>query len=82
MFADFDADHNRRVFAVRISFDGYGCCRAPATIGRMSGPDSETLLAMVEGSAIDSRAEEMLRSYFRLHRDALWSDALEHHDLL
>jgi len=45
VFSDFDVDPDGRVFAVRVSFDGYGCCDALAGIGRMSILDSESLLA-------------------------------------
>jgi hypothetical protein len=80
VFADFDVDDGR-VFPVRVSFDGFGCCHVPADVARMSARDSEALLAMVEAGAIDG-AEPILRAYFRQIRDAVWSDALERHDLL
>ena len=82
VFADFDVDSDGRVFAVRISFDGYGCCRAPADVGRMSVRDSEALLAMVQQGSIDAAAALPLRAYFQQNRDAFWSDALAHHGLL
>lgn len=82
VFADFDVDSDGRVFAVRVSFDGYGCCHAPADIGRMNAHDSEALLSMVKRGSIDATASEVLRAYFRENRDALWSDALAHHGLI
>lgn len=83
VFADFDVDPDGRVFAVRVSFDGYGCCDAPADIRRMSTTDSEALLAMVERHALDvEAAERVLRAYFRQTRDVIWSDALAEHDLI
>jgi len=83
VFADFDVDADGRVFAVRVSFDSYGCCTAPADIGRMNARDSETLLAMVERGAIDvAAAAPLLRAYFRDNRDAFWADALATHGLL
>ncbi|MCX5746723.1 MAG: hypothetical protein NT062_29975 [Proteobacteria bacterium] len=82
MFADFEVDPDGRVFVVRVSFDGYGCCHAPADVGRMSVRDSEVLLAMVSEGAIHAAAAPALRAYFQEHRDAFWSDALAHHDLL
>src|SRR5262249_40994833 len=48
VFADFDVDPDGRVFAVRVSFDGYGCCAAPTHVDRMSMRDSEVLLAIVQ----------------------------------
>lgn len=83
VFADFDVDPDGSVFAVRVSFDGYGCCRAPINIGRMSARDSKALLAMVEEGSIDAAvAAEALRAYLQHNRHALWSDALAHHGLL
>jgi hypothetical protein len=82
VFADFDVDTDGAVFAVRISFDGYGCCTTPATIGRMDAADSATLLAMVEEGAISPSAAPILRAYFHHNRDAIWSDALVEHGLV
>jgi hypothetical protein len=82
VFADFDVDPDGRVFAVRVSFDGYGCCDAPADVGRMRMHDSDALLAMVEQGSIEATAADVLRAYFQQNRDAFWSDALAHHDLI
>jgi hypothetical protein len=83
VFADFDVDADGSVFAVRVSFDGYGCCCAPTSIGRMSAPDSKALLAMVdEGSIEPDLAARALRAYFQRNRDALWTDALADHGLI
>jgi hypothetical protein len=82
VFADFDVDPDGRVFAARVSFDGYGCCHAPAEVGRMSLRDSEALLAMVQQGSIEAVAAEILRAYFQQNRDALWSEALADHGLL
>jgi hypothetical protein len=82
VFADFDVDPDGRVFAVRVSFDGYGCCEASVGVGRMSVRDSEALLAMVQQGSILAAAAQALRAYFQQNRDAFWSDALTHHGLL
>jgi len=82
VFADFDVDPDGRLFAVRVSFDGYGCCRAPADVGRMNLRDSVALLAMVDAGTILPDAEPTLRRYFRENRDTFWADALTRHDLL
>jgi hypothetical protein len=86
VFADFDVDPDGRVFAVRVSFDGYGCCDAPTDVGRMSMRDSEALLAMMQQGSIDetdaTTATKILRAYFEQNRDAFWSDALLEHRLL
>jgi hypothetical protein len=82
VFADFDVDSDGRVFVVRVSFDGYGCCDAPADIGRMNVRDSAVILEMVEQGSTSAAAAGILRTYFRQNRDAFWGDALEDHGLL
>jgi hypothetical protein len=82
VFADFDVDPDGRVFAVRVSFDGYGCCTAPTDVGRMDVRDSAALLAMVEQGSINSTASELLRAYFQQNCNAFWNDALAHHGLI
>ena len=82
VFADFDVDPDGRVFAVRVSFDGYGCCNAPADVGRMKMHDSDALLAMVKQGSLSAAAADLLRTYFQQNREALWSDALEEHGLV
>lgn len=82
VFADFDVAPDGRVFAVRVSFDGYGCCRAPSDVGRMNARDSDALLAMMKKGSIEAPAAQALRTYFQENREAFWSDALEEHGLL
>jgi hypothetical protein len=82
VFADFDVDQGGLVYAVRVSFDGFGCCVAPADVGRMGARESVALLAMVKRGCVDPEAAEILRSYFWKNRDVLWPDALAHHDLV
>lgn len=82
VFADFDVDADGRVYAVRVSFDGYGCCEAPADIGRMNLHDSQLLVAMVQQGAVLPAAAAALRTYFSENRGAIWADALAEHGLL
>lgn len=82
VFADFDVDPDGLVYAVRVSFDGYGCCTAPPEIGRMNADDSQRLLAMVQRGALEPAAATVLRAYFNENRTGLWADALAEHGLL
>lgn len=85
VFADFDIDDAGRLFLVRISFDGYGCCE-PAWVGpamAMSVDDSRGLLGMAQrGELGDPRAAAILRGYFVACGDAVWRDALRVHGLI
>jgi hypothetical protein len=71
------------LYLVRISFDRYGCCDAPADVGRMSREDSSLLLGMDARNAVDPRAAEpILRNYFAENQERLWDDALREHGLV
>ena len=82
VFADFNVDEDGRVYAVRVSFDCYGCCRAPADVGRMNLRDSQMFIEMVHKGVINPAAAGALRTYFHENRGVLWADALAFHDLL
>ncbi len=82
VFADFDVDRDQRLYLV-VSFDEYGCCRAPADVGRIHQQDSSLLLDMAEGRAVEPRAvEPILRRYFAENEARLWGDALREHGLV
>jgi hypothetical protein len=83
VFADFDVDRDQRLYLVRISFDGYGCCRAPADVGRMHREDSSLLLGMADRRAVEPWAVgPILRGYFVENEARLWGDALHAHGLI
>jgi hypothetical protein len=84
VFADFDVDPgDATLYLVRISFDGYGCCRPPDGIGRMSRSESQLLIDMAARHEVDERVvEPILRNYFAQNARVLWDDALRRYDLL
>lgn len=85
VFADFDVDKKNCIYLVRISFDGYGCCR-PSWDGKtksMNIQDSKTLLNKVENGSIDfDSLNHILKSYFDKCKKALWVDALIEYGLI
>lgn len=83
VFADFDVDENGRVFLVRISFDGHGCCHTADSTGSMNARDSRTLLEMINSEAVEGEeCDRILRAYFRRNKHVIWKDALNEHLLL
>lgn len=83
VYADFDVDAENLVYAVRVSFDGYGCARLPSDVRRMSPEDSRALLQMVSAQSVDiAIADPLLRRYFSQLTPGLWEDALRDHDLI
>src|SRR4051812_8480904 len=84
VFADFAADGAGRVYLVRISYDGYGCCEPSglAQSGVMSGPDSKALRDAVHRGEVETPSVvAILTAYFSRHQDLLWPDALSDHGL-
>lgn len=81
VFADFDIDEEGRVFLLRISFDGYGCCSGG--FKKMSRDDSGIVIAAVDRGIVDDpKVEASLRAYFEQNSDVIWSDALARHELV
>lgn len=83
VFADFDLDSDDRVFLVRISFDGYGCCYTAEKASRMGDDTSKSIIRLIEEDDVSSaELATILSQYFRENSDVIWKDALEDHDLL
>jgi hypothetical protein len=83
VFADFDLDPSGCIVLVRISFDGYGCCHTRGQVGLMNPEDSRNLVDSYErDDANRAEIRGILCRYFRENKDAMWSDALEEHELL
>ena len=83
VFADFDLDDQGCAFLLRISFDGYGCCRTAGKASTMSSEVSERLVHLIEADDVASgELAAILSTYFQENSDVIWKDALEEHDLL
>lgn len=83
VFADFDIDNEGDVFLLRISFDGYGCCRTAGKVKIMTPDVSNRLITLIESGELASGAlASILSQYFRENSDVIWQDALERHRLL
>jgi hypothetical protein len=83
VFADFNIDSEGRVYLVRISFDGYGCCATEGKVARMPLDESHTLVNLVNTDDVNrDEIREILYRYFEKNKNAIWRDALEEHELL
>jgi hypothetical protein len=82
VYADFDVDGNRRVYLVRISLDGYGCCESAELVDRMSADESTAVLDMVERRDFTAPLAMVLRAYLAANMGVLWEDALQEYDLI
>lgn len=71
------------MYLVRISFDGYGCCNTDDNATKLSLPESQALLELVEADDVNrNEVREILYRYFNQNRNVIWRDALEDHELL
>ena len=83
VFADFDMDADGRVFLIRISFDGYGCCETDGVASSMSLEISRRWISLVDAAGIRSpEMQSMLSEYLRQNSDVIWKDALEEYRLI
>ena len=83
MFADFDTDEFKIVSLLRISFDGFGCCRVEGKTTKMNSEDSRLLLNAITSDHLEAPTiSDVLRRYFQANSDVIWDDALAEHELL
>ena len=83
VFADFNNDSDGRVFLVRISFDGYGCCETESKVARMALEESDTLVKLVNTDDVNrDEIREILYRYFDQNQNVIWRDTLVEHELL
>lgn len=85
VFADFNVDEKGRLFLVRISFDGYGCCYPSWSNRAVKMPidDSQKLVWLIEaGELTQPVVSSLLRSYFVACGESIWVDALQEHRLV
>ena len=83
VFADFNIDSNGRVYLVRISFDGYGCCVTDDGVTRLPLDESHTLVKLVDADDADcDEIRDILYRYFDQNQNVIWRDALLEHELL
>ena len=83
VFADFEIDEAECLYLVRISFDGFGCCKPTPGIGKIDPMNSEYLVKAIETDNFSlPKVSEILSSYFRQNKSYLWQDALIEHELI
>jgi hypothetical protein len=83
VFADFKIDSDGKVYLVRISFDGYGCCATDGGVTRLPLDESKTLVKLIDDADINrNEIREILYCYFDQNKKVIWRDALEEYELL
>jgi len=85
VFADFDIDEFGCLYLVRISYDGFGCCRIDNAddINRINKTDSQLLIRSIEQNSLQRKTiQRIVLNHLKANAEHLWKDALEFHNLL
>lgn len=83
VFLDFNKDENGRVALIRISFDGYGCCRLENHSIPLNEDDSVSFLNIIQDNIIDQEAlNKLVKTAIQLNKESIWLDALEEYHLI
>lgn len=82
VFADLDFDEDGNVLLLRISFDGFGCCRTEGEVRSMNPETSKEFVRLVENNEMSESLGAILLNYFTENSDVIWKDALQQHNLL
>lgn len=82
VFADFDLDENGCVILLRISFDGFGCCRTAGETRPMNLERSRQFIHLVENNDMSDTLALILLEFFSDNSDVISRDALDQHSLL
>lgn len=85
VFADFGLPQDRRLYLLRISFDGYGCCTPEEEVSLLDHETTNKLIKAFESNEFESQTSyisEVLKEYFTRNKQYLWEDALIEHELI
>lgn len=83
LFMDFDKDEQGKIYLIRISFDGHGCCHlANGEKKTLDSSESIEFIDLILKSEIDNtKMYQLVKRLIDLNRDEIWQDALEEYSL-
>lgn len=84
VFIDLNLDDDGRLFMVRISFDGYGCCRlGPDERRKLDFESSQKLKVLIELKDYENpMVGAIIGRHLEASKDLIWEDALIEHNLI
>lgn len=83
VFIDFNLSGENKIFLVRISFDGYGCCDLNGVKNHLSEEDSKKFIAEIEKKNLNQEIiTELVLKAIQVNKEYIWTDALEKYDLI
>ena len=83
VFIDFNRTPDNRIYLVRISFDGYGCCNLDKEVKYLNPVDSEKFIREIEKVKLDQeRISALVREAIKINKEHIWNDAIEEYELI
>lgn len=83
VFIDFNRSSENKIFLVRISFDGYGCCNLNGVKSHLSVEDSQRFLVEMDKKILNQEIiTELVLKAIQINKEFIWNDALEKYNLI
>ncbi|MBL7835114.1 MAG: hypothetical protein JNK18_14235 [Cyclobacteriaceae bacterium] len=81
VFLDFNVTSEKRIYLIRISFDGYGCCTIE-NIKHLSQQSSADFIEEFAKENLDQeRISKIILEVIKMNSDNIWQEALEEYKL-
>lgn len=82
VFLDFNNYDNERLYLVRISFDGYGCCELGEQSNPMTQEESKLFKSLMNDNISDQNTLlKIIKAVIARNKELHWLDALEEYHL-
>ncbi|SIR51193.1 hypothetical protein SAMN05421545_3977 [Pontibacter lucknowensis] len=83
VFIDFNRTKDNRIYLVRISFDGYGCCNLEERAKGLNPEDSKRFVEEIEKKDLNQKAIEVLvKKAVEMNKELIWADAIVEYGLI
>ncbi len=83
VFLDFNRSDDNRIFLVRISFDGYGCCELDERANHLNHQYSQKFIGEIEKKKLNQETMKILvKEVIKINKEYIWTDAIEEYGLI
>jgi len=83
VFIDFNHSKDNRIFLVRISFDGYGCCNLDERAKYLDKENSQKFITEIKKEKLNQeKIEKLVKEAIKINKEYIWTDAIEEYGLI